>query len=66
MSQDYRTGFDGARIADASFEARWAEERRLCAIIESEQSSVEQKYDALIELARLSGVLVSDGLANAA
>jgi hypothetical protein len=66
MSYKSRTGFDDVRVADASFESRWAEERRLCAIVESEQSSNEQKYDALIELARLSGVLVSDGLANAA
>jgi hypothetical protein len=66
MSQDYRTGLDDVRTADAAFEARWAEERRLCSIIESEQSSLEQKYDALIELALLSGVLVSEGLANAA
>jgi hypothetical protein len=66
MSQYNKTGLDDVRQADASFLARRAEERRLCAIIESEQSSAEQKYDALMELAHMSGVLVSDGLANAA
>jgi hypothetical protein len=66
MSYKSRTGFDDVLVADASFEARWAEERRLCSIIESGQSSADQKYDALIELALLSGVLVSGGLANAA
>ena len=66
MSHYSRTGFDDVRPADPSFLTRWTEERSLCAIIESEQSSAEQKYDALIELARLSGVLVGDGLANAA
>jgi hypothetical protein len=53
------------RSADASFVARWAEERRLCAIVESEQTSTEEKYQALIDLAYLSGVL-ADGLADAA
>jgi hypothetical protein len=66
MGYSSRTGFDDVRVADAAFEARWAEERRLCAIIDSAQSSNEQKYDALIELALLSGVLVNGGLANAA
>jgi hypothetical protein len=65
MGQDCRTGFDDVRVADASFIALWTEERRLCAIIESEHSSVEQKYQALVDLADLSGVLVG-GLANAA
>lgn len=65
MSQDCRTEFDDVRAADASFVELWAEERRLCAIIESEHSSVEQKYQALVDLANLSGVLVG-GLANAA
>jgi hypothetical protein len=65
MSQDFRIGFDDMRAADASFVELWAEERRLCAIIESEHSSVEEKYQALLALADLSGVLVS-GLANAA
>jgi hypothetical protein len=53
------------RAADASFVVRWAEESRLCGIIESEQTSPEEKYQALIDLAKMSGVLV-DGLANAA
>jgi hypothetical protein len=43
----------------------WAEERRLCAIVESEETSSEEKYKALIDLAYFSGVFV-DGLAEAA
>jgi hypothetical protein len=66
MSQNSRAGFDDMRSADAAFAARWSEEHRLCAIIESEQSSTDEKYQALIELADLSGVLVGSGLANAA
>jgi hypothetical protein len=65
VSQNSRTRFDDMRSADASFVARWAEERRLCAIVESEQTSTEEKYQALIDLAYLSGVL-ADGLADAA
>lgn len=53
------------RAAETSFALRWAEERRLCGIIESERSSMEEKYQALLELAYLSGVLVN-GLADAA
>jgi hypothetical protein len=53
------------RSTDASIVAMRAEERRLCDIIESEQTSTEEKYQALIDLASLSGVLV-DGLAHAA
>lgn len=54
------------RSMDPSFLERWTEERRLCTIIESEHSSNEQKYDALIELAFLSGILTSGALASAA
>src|ERR1017187_10422485 len=53
------------RAADASFVTRWAEESRLCGIIESEQTSPEEKYQALIDLAYLSGLLVH-GLLDAA
>ena len=59
MNQDIRTGFCDVRTADPAFVAKWKEERRLCGIIESEESSTEEKYEALLELARLSGVLAS-------
>ena len=42
----------------ASPEAVWTDERKLCAIIESDQTSPEEKYQALVDLAFLSGVLV--------
>ncbi len=66
MTHDIKTGLDDERPVDPAFLARWAEERRLCAIIESETSSIDEKYNALIELAYLTGVLVGAGLANAA
>lgn len=66
MSQNSSTGFYDVKPADPSFLARWEEERRLCAIIESNQSSPEQKYDALIQIAYISGIFVTGGLANAA
>jgi hypothetical protein len=66
MRQIIRTGFDDVRRLDASFAAKYAEERRLCGIIESEQSTTDEKYQALVELAYLSGVLAGGGLANAA
>jgi hypothetical protein len=65
MSQIREREFADIRSTDASFVAMWAEEGRLCAIIESEQASTEEKYKALIDLACLSGVLV-DGFADAA
>jgi len=65
MSHRSKPGFVDIRAADPSFVARWAEEHRLCDIIESEQASIEEKYQALIDLACLSGVLAG-GFADAA
>jgi hypothetical protein len=65
MALDNNAAFLDLRAADASFVVRWAEECRLCSIIESDQTSLEEKYQALIDLARITGVLV-DGLADAA
>jgi hypothetical protein len=65
MDLDSKSQFLDLRSADASFVVRWAEENRLCAIIESVESSPEEKYQALIDLAYMSGVLVH-GLAEAA
>ena len=65
MDLNSKSGFLDLRSADAAFVDRWAEETRLCAIIESHESSPEEKYQALIDLAYISGVLV-DRLADAA
>jgi hypothetical protein len=66
MIYSSKPAFRDVRTSDASFIARREEERRLCAVIESEQSSTDEVYQALIKLACMSGVLVSDGLAEAA
>jgi hypothetical protein len=52
--------------ADASLIMRWTQESRLCDIIESKQTSPEEKYQALIDLADISGVVLDHGLADAA
>ena len=65
MGLNRKLDFVDSRSRDASFVVRWAEENRLCGIIESEKSSPEEKYQALMDLAYLSGVLVH-GLADAA
>jgi hypothetical protein len=65
MTLNRKPAFLDSRASDASFLAMWTEESRLCAIIESEQTSPEDKYQALVDLAYLSGVLVH-GLADAA
>jgi hypothetical protein len=65
MDPDRKPGIFELRDADASFIVRWTEESRLCGIIESDQTSLEEKYQALVDLAYLSGVLVP-GLADAA
>jgi hypothetical protein len=44
--------------SDASWEQTRNEERRLCAIVESNNSTEEEKYQALLSLADLTGVLV--------
>ena len=65
MALDSKPAFLDLRAADPAFVMRWTEERRLCSIIESEQTSPEEKYQALIDLARITGV-IADGLADAA
>jgi hypothetical protein len=40
-------------------EAR-AEERRLCAIVDSDTATAEEKYQALLDLTSLTGVLIHD------
>jgi hypothetical protein len=60
MSQNNNPRFIDMRAENASFVAKWAEEDRLCAIIESEGASTEEKYQALISLACLSGMFVSE------
>jgi hypothetical protein len=60
MSLSNNRRFVDMRAEDASFVAKWAEEDRLCAIIESERTSTEEKYQALMRLAYLSGVFVSE------
>ena len=49
---------------NTSMAAYRAEEDRLCAIIDSERTPLEEKYKALIDLAALTGTL--NGLAEAA
>ena len=43
---------------DASWEAARNEERRLCAIVESPDSTEDEKYQALLDLAELTGIFV--------
>jgi len=45
-------------LSDASWEQTRNEARRLCVILESNDSTEEEKYQALLALADLSGVLV--------
>lgn len=62
---NHKPVFLDSRCTDPAFLMKWTEERRLCAIIESAQTSPEEKYQALLDLAYLSGVLVH-ALADAA
>lgn len=65
MQPNNKLEFLDERPSDPSLVAKWTEESRLCAIIESEQTSPEEKYQALLDLASLSGVLIPK-LADAA
>lgn len=53
------------RAVEASVAAVYAEEDRLCAIVDSQNATPDQKYEALVELARISGILTGK-LADAA
>lgn len=66
MSQSSGAVFRDVPETNDSFRVKYAEECRLCGIIESEQSTAEEKYRALIQLAYLSGALAANGLADAA
>jgi hypothetical protein len=50
---------------DASRDAAREEELRLCAIVDSDTATPDEKYQALVDLASLTGVLVH-GIADAA
>jgi hypothetical protein len=65
MPLNEKPEFLDQQAADSPSSMKWAEESRLCAIIESEQTSPEEKYQALVDLAQLSGLLASR-LADAA
>jgi len=65
MEPDSKSELIELRSPDASVAMRWTKEKRLCRIIESEQTSSEEKYQALMDLAKIFGVPVR-GLADAA
>jgi hypothetical protein len=47
-------------VLDAAVELANEREEQLCQIIESSQSSTEEKYQALIDLAYMTGILVRE------
>jgi hypothetical protein len=63
MNNDCR--FSLLQADNISREAARAEERRLCAIVESDTATPDEKYQALVDLASLTGVFVRN-LADAA
>jgi hypothetical protein len=65
MDLNSKSEFTGLCAEYPSSAMKWTEEKRLCRIIESEQTSSDEKYQALMDLAKISGVLVR-GLADAA
>ena len=58
MDLNNKSESTGFRAEYPSSEMMWTEEKRLCRIIESGQTSPEEKYQALMDLANISGVLV--------
>jgi DNA repair photolyase len=52
------TSIDAARTIDAALALAQEEERKLCAVIESDLSTPEQRFEALVDLAELSRKLV--------
>jgi hypothetical protein len=63
MNDDRR--FSLVQADNLSRDAARAEERRLCAIVESDTATTDEKYQALVDLALLTGVFVRN-LADAA
>lgn len=52
--------FSRAQASTLTVEEARAEERRLCAIVDSETATADEKYQALLDLTSLTGVLVHD------
>jgi hypothetical protein len=52
------TAVSAARAIDVALGLADQQEQRLCAIIESKQATSDEKFQALVDLARLAGIVL--------
>jgi hypothetical protein len=58
MSSPRNTSVAAARAIDVVLGLADQQEQRLCAIIESKQATPDEKFHALVDLARLAGIVL--------
>jgi hypothetical protein len=58
MSSPRNTSVSAARAIDVALGLADQQEQRLCAIIESKQATPDEKFQALVDLARLAGIVL--------
>ena len=58
MSSPRNTSVSAARVINVTLGLADQQEQRLCAIIESKQATPDEKFQALVDLARLAGIVL--------
>jgi len=58
MSSPRNTSVSVARPIDVALGLADQQEQRLCTIIESKQATSDEKFQALVDLARLAGIVL--------
>jgi hypothetical protein len=58
MPSQRNTSVSAARAIDVALGLADQQEQRLCAIIESKRATSDEKFQALVDLARLAGIVL--------
>jgi len=58
MPSPRNTSISAARAIDVALGLADQEEQRLCTIIESKQATPDERFQALVDLARLAGIVL--------
>jgi hypothetical protein len=58
MSSPRNPSVSAARVINVTLGLADQQEQRLCAIIESKQATPDEKFQALVDLARLAGIVL--------
>ena len=60
MPSPRNTSLSAERTINVALDLLDQHKQRLCAVIESEQSTPEEKYEALVSLAYMTGILMRE------